>query len=277
MSQGLKNLQTAARAHARRERMLDINGVMSLMFGSKNRDVHEDDSGIGVDDLEAEYDGNNDRDGYRCNRSEPLGTPGTPMAPKHDTIKESSKAFYQLSEAIDSPNEGSAAGSQQTRQGHNHYMDVAAEHSLLSSMLHALRYRLFLLLMKNFYTNLAVERGASGKSRPTTAAAGESSSGSASTRTSSATPAPSTKSGENGSYSGKITDKAHGKHGLSNDDENQDGEDGGNKKRPRLNPTKPSTALKTPKFPCPYHKHDPKIFSANEICGRGWPDIAKLK
>jgi len=62
MSQGLKNLQTAARAHARRERMLDTNaGMMGSVGGSYGRDAHADDSGIGIDDLEAEYDGGSDR------------------------------------------------------------------------------------------------------------------------------------------------------------------------------------------------------------------------
>lgn len=58
MSQGLKNLQTAARSHARRERMLDTNGMMSSAYA---RDAHADDSGIGIEDLEAEYDGASDR------------------------------------------------------------------------------------------------------------------------------------------------------------------------------------------------------------------------
>jgi hypothetical protein len=63
MSQGLKNLQTAARAHARRERMLDTNGMTSNMSTSSTygRDAHADDSGIGIDDLEAEYDNSSDR------------------------------------------------------------------------------------------------------------------------------------------------------------------------------------------------------------------------
>jgi hypothetical protein len=55
MSQGLKNLQTAARAHARRERMLDTDVKMGFAYG---RDPHVDDSGISLDDLEAEYDAN---------------------------------------------------------------------------------------------------------------------------------------------------------------------------------------------------------------------------
>lgn len=59
MSQGLKNLQTAARAHARRERMSE-NGMTSNM-GTYGRDAHADDSGIGIEDLEAEYDGSSDR------------------------------------------------------------------------------------------------------------------------------------------------------------------------------------------------------------------------
>ncbi|TVY33177.1 hypothetical protein LOCC1_G008139 [Lachnellula occidentalis] len=59
MSQGLKNLQTASRAHARRERMLDTNaGMLSSGYG---RDAHADDSGIGIEDLEAEYDAGSDR------------------------------------------------------------------------------------------------------------------------------------------------------------------------------------------------------------------------
>ena len=57
MSHGLKNLQTAARAHARRERMLDTNAGM-MSYG---RDAHADDSGIGIEDLEAEYDDRSDR------------------------------------------------------------------------------------------------------------------------------------------------------------------------------------------------------------------------
>jgi len=60
MSQGLKNLQTAARAHARRERMLDTNGMMSSS-SAYGPDAHADDSGIGIEDLEAEYDNSSDR------------------------------------------------------------------------------------------------------------------------------------------------------------------------------------------------------------------------
>ncbi|RDL31049.1 uncharacterized protein BP5553_09838 [Venustampulla echinocandica] len=64
MSQGLKNLQTAARAHARRERLLDNSGAGGVgsagMLGVGAYDVrdhHADDSGIGsIEDLEAEYD-----------------------------------------------------------------------------------------------------------------------------------------------------------------------------------------------------------------------------
>ena len=55
MSQGLKNLQTAARSHARRERMLDTSGAGVHGMGGGAYD-HTDDSGIGIDDLEAEYD-----------------------------------------------------------------------------------------------------------------------------------------------------------------------------------------------------------------------------
>ena len=54
MSQGLKNLQTAARSHARRERMLDTSGGAHGMGGGAYD--HTDDSGISIDDLEAEYD-----------------------------------------------------------------------------------------------------------------------------------------------------------------------------------------------------------------------------
>jgi hypothetical protein len=50
MSQGLKNLQQAARTCARRERMLDTSG------GNLGAYSHTDDSGIGIDELEAEYD-----------------------------------------------------------------------------------------------------------------------------------------------------------------------------------------------------------------------------
>jgi len=67
MTQGLKNLQTAARAHARRERLLDTSGHASsgLVGGAYGDPHHTDDSGIGIDDLEAEYDadGASDRSG----------------------------------------------------------------------------------------------------------------------------------------------------------------------------------------------------------------------
>lgn len=53
MSQGLKNLQQAARSCARRERMLDTSTGQNL--GAYDT-IHTDDSGIGIDDLEAEYD-----------------------------------------------------------------------------------------------------------------------------------------------------------------------------------------------------------------------------
>ncbi|KAF4636698.1 hypothetical protein G7Y89_g1384 [Cudoniella acicularis] len=69
MSQGLKNLQTAARAHARRERMLDsTNSINSNPNNPSNMlgfDGHADDSGISIEDLEAEYDG----DGGQSERS----------------------------------------------------------------------------------------------------------------------------------------------------------------------------------------------------------------
>jgi hypothetical protein len=55
MSQGLKNLQQAARSCARRERMLDTN-TMGGGGGAYGDPHHTDDSGIGIDDLEAEYD-----------------------------------------------------------------------------------------------------------------------------------------------------------------------------------------------------------------------------
>ncbi|KAG0645603.1 hypothetical protein D0Z07_8506 [Hyphodiscus hymeniophilus] len=54
MSQGLKNLQQSARSCARRERMLDPSS--SLNPGGAYDPQHTDDSGIGIDDLEAEYD-----------------------------------------------------------------------------------------------------------------------------------------------------------------------------------------------------------------------------
>ena len=57
MSQGLKNLQQAARSSARRERMLDPNSHPNLgSSGGAYDPQHTDDSGIGIDDLEAEYD-----------------------------------------------------------------------------------------------------------------------------------------------------------------------------------------------------------------------------
>lgn len=55
LSQGLKNLQTAARSHARRERLLDTSGAGLQGMGGGAYD-HADDSGIGIDDLGAEYD-----------------------------------------------------------------------------------------------------------------------------------------------------------------------------------------------------------------------------
>jgi hypothetical protein len=59
MSQGLKNLQTAARSCARRERMLDTSqsGPYTGAYGGR------DDSGISLDDdLEADYDGDGQSD-----------------------------------------------------------------------------------------------------------------------------------------------------------------------------------------------------------------------
>ena len=52
MSQGLKNLQQAARSCARRERMLDTQSGQLGAYDPR----HADDSGIGIDELEAEYD-----------------------------------------------------------------------------------------------------------------------------------------------------------------------------------------------------------------------------
>jgi len=59
MSQGLKNLQTAARSCARRERLLDSQShhvQNGQGYPGAYADHHTDDSGIGIDDLEAEYD-----------------------------------------------------------------------------------------------------------------------------------------------------------------------------------------------------------------------------
>jgi hypothetical protein len=53
MSSGLKNLQQSARSCARRERMLDPNATNNNTYDPHNG---TDDSGIGIDDLEAEYD-----------------------------------------------------------------------------------------------------------------------------------------------------------------------------------------------------------------------------
>jgi hypothetical protein len=53
MSRGLKNLQQAARSYTRRERMLAANG---LGTGGGYDPHHTDDSGIGIDDLDADYD-----------------------------------------------------------------------------------------------------------------------------------------------------------------------------------------------------------------------------
>ena len=55
MSQGLKNLQQAARSCARRERMLDTTNTMGG-GGAYGDPHHTDDSGIGIDIDEAEYD-----------------------------------------------------------------------------------------------------------------------------------------------------------------------------------------------------------------------------
>jgi hypothetical protein len=55
MSQGLKNLQQAARACARRERMLDTSNPNINDIGAYDPQ-HTDDSGIGFDEGEAEYD-----------------------------------------------------------------------------------------------------------------------------------------------------------------------------------------------------------------------------
>jgi hypothetical protein len=52
MSSGLKNLQTAARSCTRRERLETSTQPHNGAYG----DPHTDDSGIGIDDLEAEYD-----------------------------------------------------------------------------------------------------------------------------------------------------------------------------------------------------------------------------
>lgn len=53
MSQGLKNLQTLSRAHDRRERHLEAHAHSNM--------IHGDDSGIGIEDLEAEYEAGSDR------------------------------------------------------------------------------------------------------------------------------------------------------------------------------------------------------------------------
>ena len=61
MSQGLKNLQTAARSCARRERMLDTS-----QSGPYQGAYDRDDSGLGLgDDIGADYDGDgaSDRSG----------------------------------------------------------------------------------------------------------------------------------------------------------------------------------------------------------------------
>jgi len=56
MTQGLKNLQAHARSGARRERLLDAGGAGGMGGGGAYGDSHTDDSGIGIEDLEAEYD-----------------------------------------------------------------------------------------------------------------------------------------------------------------------------------------------------------------------------
>ncbi|KAH8646561.1 hypothetical protein BGZ60DRAFT_474622 [Tricladium varicosporioides] len=76
MSQGLKNLQTAARSHARHERMLSTSHSLPQQSHSSHshhpshssllpgNNYSADDSGISIEDLEAEYDANHDHDGH---------------------------------------------------------------------------------------------------------------------------------------------------------------------------------------------------------------------
>lgn len=64
MSQGMKNLQTASRSSARRDRMLAIDTNHTPSSTSPNQTYgpyHTDDSGY-ADDLEAEYDADNASD-----------------------------------------------------------------------------------------------------------------------------------------------------------------------------------------------------------------------
>ncbi|KAM3083917.1 hypothetical protein ACMFMG_001979 [Clarireedia jacksonii] len=80
MSSGLKNMQTAARAYARRERMLESGGQAG---NASYSDPHEydirEDSGISID-LEAEYDHDN---GSEASTNDPLnhGQPHYSYAP----------------------------------------------------------------------------------------------------------------------------------------------------------------------------------------------------
>jgi hypothetical protein len=70
MSQGLKNLQTAARSASRRERMLDTSSSTAIHTPLTSSSIsvpnygayeHHDDSGY-ADELEAEYDADNASD-----------------------------------------------------------------------------------------------------------------------------------------------------------------------------------------------------------------------
>lgn len=212
--------------------------------------------------------------------SDSLERPRALMASKPlesmDLYESTRRNSYNLLEAGHSANENSTAGSPQARAGSNHHAGAADEHLMLFSLICALRYRLLSHLMRKFFAIIPRGARASWTAPVTTSHLVESSSGESSTKIS-ASSTPVTTSVHNGSSTRNKSGGAHGKRGLSGDDEDQDNEDRGNRKRARPNPPNHSTPPKTPKFPCPYHKHDPRIFGANEICSRGWPDIAKLK
>lgn len=67
MQQGLKNLQSAARAATRRERHEN---------GMQGGGVHTDDSGIGLEDLEGEYEADARSDGSSGLRAYDMGSAG---------------------------------------------------------------------------------------------------------------------------------------------------------------------------------------------------------
>jgi hypothetical protein len=148
--------------------------------------------------------------------------------------------------------------------------EAMRHHSMLLSLTAALRYRLLCQLMKIFYMKFnEVPVG------PFVECPGNVSARNTSTGTTTTSPSATVSSGSG------ITGNANKKHAADDDKADDEQADKRNSKRSRQDPPKsPTILVNRRKFACPYHKHNPQCFGLNtgvDVCGRGWPDIAKLK